>query len=262
MALDEIKPFVNSYLAIPLNHYLWMQDYKLYGQASCVFKTPKIYDELMNSILAANDNDAVFAESYAYAKQHNTLGLFFSKINGIDKSKVQQVTSISSFADDNTAVYEMLNNCERFFPVFYSDADMKAQFLSNDIRVNRLNPTKYVSSYLSKKLLSSNDLASFGYCLLGVITQSAANYIHEIDVNTGKWVTQDGWETGFKYTALNAAETIVWSASGPDTSAHTPKTLALNSIVHSFVNTPVSGKSFAQPAATRYCTLTSCTLFA
>lgn len=55
MSWVEIKKAVNSELTTPLNHLLWMNDYKTYGNNSYVKNIQNIYDELMHSPISLRD---------------------------------------------------------------------------------------------------------------------------------------------------------------------------------------------------------------
>lgn len=59
---------LNSQIAnVPLNHLIWLQDYKTYGEDSYVFRDKRILKELYASPIAAND-----VQIYKEAKNYNS----------------------------------------------------------------------------------------------------------------------------------------------------------------------------------------------
>ena len=85
MSWDEIKKGVNSDLNVPLNHLIWLNDYKTYGEDSYVFQNKDIWNELMMSRCAINDR-SVAGHVHQYANEHNRIGEVMNLTYGIDKS--------------------------------------------------------------------------------------------------------------------------------------------------------------------------------
>lgn len=68
MSFSDTLIGVNSAaLNTPLNHIIWLNDYKTYGENSYVFKDKRILKELYASPIAANDN-AIYDDAYSYNK--------------------------------------------------------------------------------------------------------------------------------------------------------------------------------------------------
>lgn len=68
MAWDEIKQSVNSYLDVPLNHIIWLNEYKTYGEDSYVFRDKDILNELYLSKCALNDT-YIYQNALSYIVQ-------------------------------------------------------------------------------------------------------------------------------------------------------------------------------------------------
>lgn len=70
MSWSEVKK-INSDLGAPLNHLIWLNDYKTYGENSYVFQDKRILKELYASPIAANDVQ-IFIEAANYNSSYMT----------------------------------------------------------------------------------------------------------------------------------------------------------------------------------------------
>ena len=79
---------VNSQaLNTPLNHIIWLNDYKTYGKDSYVFQNNGILEELYRSPISLYDNKInQEAFDYLYATYNSNIGSWFANLNGGDKS--------------------------------------------------------------------------------------------------------------------------------------------------------------------------------
>ena len=79
MSWSEIKKAVNSNLNVPLNHLIWLNDYKTFGKKSYVFNDKKILHELYkNWDLCINDED-IRLEAYEFARSNGSDEAFYNR---------------------------------------------------------------------------------------------------------------------------------------------------------------------------------------
>lgn len=69
MSWAEVKKAVNSDVLVPLNHLIWLIDYKTFGQESYVFNTKRILHELYTSPCAFNDKK-MYEESWKWLSEN------------------------------------------------------------------------------------------------------------------------------------------------------------------------------------------------
>lgn len=87
---------LNSQIAdVPLNHLIWLQDYKTYGEDSYVFQDKDIYNELMRSAPAINDINT-FSEALTHISEDGVnFGSFFKNFYPI-KANREQIAQLAS----------------------------------------------------------------------------------------------------------------------------------------------------------------------
>lgn len=99
MSLSEIIMGVNSQAVdVPLNHLMWLADYKTYGENSYVFQNKDILHELYKSPVAANDLK-ICNEAFEYIGNNceNIIGLWLANVYSL--KSVSGLRDCSSIAD-------------------------------------------------------------------------------------------------------------------------------------------------------------------
>ena len=111
MSISETLMGINSAaLDTPLNHLIWLNDYKTYGENSYVFRDKDILHELYKSVrISANDN-AIYIEAFNAIIDNNypIVGVYFGAINDIKQSDTDinwnSLTTMSAIASSETAM--------------------------------------------------------------------------------------------------------------------------------------------------------------
>lgn len=85
MSWEEIKKGVNSDLNVPLNHLIWLNDYKTYGENSYVFNEKDILHELYNSYRISMNDMTIRSEAMQYiSDQNKKVGSALKAIYGLE----------------------------------------------------------------------------------------------------------------------------------------------------------------------------------
>lgn len=187
MSWVEIRKAVNSDLNVPLNHLIWLNDYKTYGEKSYVFQNKDILHELYKDFqLTANDvsvNKTVL--EFLIKEDNPDIGLFFGSMYNssvdVDWSLMHSMYDIMC----NVKFAEALTKnplSETFFVdylplVLDSENIIDAYCSSKDILMTLYRNYKKanVSSFLtSNYLLSAAQKSSF-YTVTEVTTTYTAN---------------------------------------------------------------------------------------
>lgn len=109
---------LNSQIAnVPLNHLIWLQDYKTYGVDSYVFQNKDILHELYSSPIAANDS-TVFDEAYSHNRsvmtKDNFVGWYKNKYGNTTSDSLLKILlyDFSTWSDSefSTAIEAHYNN--------------------------------------------------------------------------------------------------------------------------------------------------------
>ena len=111
MSISETLMGINSAaLDTPLNHLIWLNDYKTYGENSYVFRDKDILHELYKSVrISANDN-TIYIEAFNAIIDNNypIVGVYFGAINDIKQSDADinwnSLTTMSAIASSETAM--------------------------------------------------------------------------------------------------------------------------------------------------------------
>lgn len=111
MSLSETLMGVNSRaLDTPLNHLIWLNDYKTYGEDSYVFQNKDIWNELMMSRCSIDDRSMV-GHVHQYANEHNRIGEVMKLTYGIDKSiNWSTIHNINDVCSNPDAIVSVLLN--------------------------------------------------------------------------------------------------------------------------------------------------------
>ncbi len=107
---------MNSQIAdVPLNHLIWLNDYKTYGEDSYVFQNKDILHELYASPIAANDR-GIFSEALSWIiEQNEQVGSWLSKRYSIkaDLKSLETIEDVSSNLDAVTSIVAETEVLER-----------------------------------------------------------------------------------------------------------------------------------------------------
>ena len=180
MSWDEIKKGVNSDLSVPLNHLIWLNDYKTYGKDSYVFQNKDILHELYMSSVAINDMN-INPEAIDYAKNNNCIGSAVKSVYGIDTSL--------NWSDVHT-VDDLINNKDTLSCAITNEnmLNMFLQyFVESEVAMTEIcNNKKALSILYDKNSTLGSVFASSSY-LLSACQVSSLYYVTESStpVSTG-----------------------------------------------------------------------------
>ena len=149
MSISDTLIGINSAaLDTPLNHMIWLNDYKTYGENSYVFQNKDILHELLLSSVAVNDK-ATSREAFEYAKSQNQFGNYIQNMYGIDRSlnwsNVKTVDDIIS--DDDILAYTITH--ETLLP------SLIGSLVENEYAMNAICNSKDAMSILYNDYLNS-----------------------------------------------------------------------------------------------------------
>lgn len=142
MSWGEVEK-INSWAkkGVPLNHLIWLQDYKTFGEDSYVFRDKEIYHELMFSKPAINDavtTDMSF--SYMEGLGVDMITNYYLNVYGFDKN-VANILSSKTYEE----ISENLDDLKTLFSssrVTVSLIESKMQSLIDAISNSSLNTTE------------------------------------------------------------------------------------------------------------------------
>ena len=112
MNWPEIKKAVNSDISTPLNHLMWLEDYKTYGEKSYVYNHKDKLHELYNNYdICMNDLD-VSGDAFEYViSEGAAAGKVLAHIYGIENADVlSSLTTIDDVANNSTAMGTIVDN--------------------------------------------------------------------------------------------------------------------------------------------------------
>lgn len=161
MSLSEIIMGVNSQAVdVPLNHLMWLADYKTYGENSYVFQNKDILHELYKSPVAANDLK-VCNEAFEYIGNNceEIIGPWLANVYSLkDISGLRDCDSIVNIISTQSAFDAVVASVFKdvFFAFnktaesFATTAGLKAASGNNDVM------TLLESSVIFKQAVSTN----------------------------------------------------------------------------------------------------------
>lgn len=117
-----IKKAINSDLSSPLNHLMWLNDYRIFGEESYVFQNKDILHELYEDYKLCMNAKPIQTETFAYVVTNNTeVGKALAGCKGItDADILAELTTVdvvvsntramTAVAANETAMTVMVNN--------------------------------------------------------------------------------------------------------------------------------------------------------
>lgn len=95
---------------VPLNHLIWLQDYKTYGEDSYVFRNKDILHELYLSTCALNDR-TIGTDALNYAISQNKMGVALNKIYGLEKTiDWSNINTLEDLVANTDALVQVCSN--------------------------------------------------------------------------------------------------------------------------------------------------------
>lgn len=163
---------LNSQIAdVPLNHLIWLNDYKTYGEASYVFNNKDILHELYRSPIAVNDKK-ISGEAIDYiVGTDQGVGTAFSHIYGIDSAQLRKLSSMNDIAESSSARAAVIGSALAYNVVANSTAAI-AKFV---VAAAGLNPSEYADmSVVADSAVAIGAIATSEEAKTLVLNSSAA----------------------------------------------------------------------------------------
>ena len=128
MSFAEIKKSVNTDLNTPLNHLSWLNDYKVFGNESYVFRNKAILNELYHSYTIVMNDESIYKEAFdAIAVEGSNVGKALAAINGIDSAEtLKTLSAMNAVANSATAMNAVANSATAMNAVLNSATAMNA----------------------------------------------------------------------------------------------------------------------------------------
>lgn len=119
---------INSDFNSPLNHLIWLNDYKTYGQNSYVYNDKDKWSELLSDYLLCMNDFGVAQYSLEYANTHNQAGKAFSAVYGTE-------THGTTLLDSCETIEDVYVENQNVFAYVYD----KLTWLQNYVKTNKAN---------------------------------------------------------------------------------------------------------------------------
>ena len=112
MSWPEIKKAVNSDISTPLNHLIWLNDYKIFGDSSFVFLNKDALHELYTNYKLCMNDSAINAEAFEYVLSVNTeVGTALANVYGIEATDtLKSLSTMNAVASSTVAMNAVANS--------------------------------------------------------------------------------------------------------------------------------------------------------
>ena len=123
-----IKKAINSDLSTPLNHLIWLNDYKTFGEESYVFQHKDILHELYRDYKLCMNESTINTEAFEYVLSLDTeVGMAFASIYGIEAiDTLKSLSTMNAVANSATAMNAVANSATAMNAVLNSATAMNA----------------------------------------------------------------------------------------------------------------------------------------
>lgn len=204
-----IKKAINSDLSTPLNHLMWLNDYRIFGEESDVFQNKGILHELYGNYKLCMNTSSIQTEAFDYVVTNNTeVGKALASIKGIyNADTIAQLTTVEevvstgramrSIAANETATKLMLSNEVTSGAIVNNETAM-AEILNSEtawsiVFYNEATMPAIVNSETYMNQVLGND-----ECMNSMLNSAIA--INAVAKGTSKWTT--AFKKNF-FTAIN-----------------------------------------------------------
>ena len=203
MSWPEIKKAVNSDISTPLNHLIWLNDYRIFGEESYVFQNKDTLHELYEDYKLCMNALPIQAEAFDYVVTNNTeVGKALASCEGItDADILAGLTTVDAVVSNNramaavaaneTAMRAMIGNETTNDAMFNSSTAMNAvvnsEVAMGVVAYNETVLNKFVNSETSMNAVVNSEVA------MGAVAGSsvAMNIFANNDVAVNKMVTSN-----------------------------------------------------------------------
>ena len=157
MSWPEIKKAVNSDISTPLNHLSWLNDYKVFGNASYVFRNKAILNELYHSYTIVMNDESIYTEAFdAIAVEGSNVGKALAAINGIESAgTLKTLSAMNAVANSETAMNAVLNSETAMNAVLNSETAMNA-VANSETAMNAVTASEKAMNNIVKSTLGWN----------------------------------------------------------------------------------------------------------
>lgn len=173
MSWDEVKKAVNSDLGVPLNHLIWLNDYKTYGENSYVFQDKDVLHELYKSSISSKDN-GIFQEALSYFIGIDSyLGMFIKNMFS-DHKNDKRLSSIDT-------MYELVSIYDPLLWIFTENGDLYNSVGSNANILNSLLQSSNLADVVYDNAPDSNTKLLNKDVINHVLEKKADQLLNDVD---------------------------------------------------------------------------------
>lgn len=151
MSWAEVKKAINTEVESPINHLLWLMDYKTFGEDSYVFRDKrKLYELYQDMAICVNDR-WIAVEVFEYCA-FELGGVFLSYAHGLnDESRdlLRELKTVGAVFDNNNATTAIFENDVAREVVLNSDFAMR-MIANNDVLMNKITSSSFLMNEVSK----------------------------------------------------------------------------------------------------------------
>ena len=239
---------LNSQIAdVPLNHLIWLQDYKTYGEDSYVFQNKDILHELYNSVSISATDKAITIEALnaIIENDYPTIGAFFGAMTDIKQSGAnvdwKSLESMNAIAESETAM-SIIAESETAMSAVASSETAMSVIVSSEIAMSAITSSNTAmtaiatSPLMTTMSISSSDVESYTIENAFVTSVTAKVYRWYNPSNNMYYYSIPGIE----YVLHGSTESTILSTSIANTNtALSDVEQAINNFVKSLVVTTV-----------------------
>ena len=204
---------LNSQIAnVPLNHLIWLNDYKTYGSDSYVSVDTDKYDELMRNYNLTMNDPLVMGEALEYAIANDEFGRAIANYKKISDASV--FNGITSFID--------LLSSRDALSVAFNDSTMCLALMRSENFISALYSNTENVDVLESSEALANIMSIYKEGITSAITVTEPMFILDVVCNSGYVTganTQSGLPTatcrsGANYNDINGENVVVAVATG------------------------------------------------
>lgn len=249
MAWDEIRKAVNSDLNVPLNHLIWLNDYKTYGENSYVFQNKDILHELLSNYILSMNDPIILTDALNFAMSNNEFSKavqYYKKIG--DPSVFNGIETFDDIVSERDALSTIFNDIVLASSLLHS-SDFISALYANPANADAVL-TSDVIAYMSalKETITSTITVEEPIFIIDVKCNATKN-TGTVDDST--YVIR--CVAGGNYTTINGETVTVSDVITFGDYANGPNYTTINSTVNSFgtkINLTTANRSYSSVSST------------
>jgi hypothetical protein len=211
--VDELKTVLNTDSRIPVNHIIWLNDYKFYGEESYVYQDKNVLHELYKDGALCIHDKSILDEASNWCIDNGYAGAFLAASYDMDVAgakALKPLTAMNAILASSTAMNAILASSTAMNAIAASSTAMNA-ILASSTAMNAILASSTAMNAIAKQYKNTEGL----FIMLKTINSSQDYIIKLYDTLTSAPSLFENKQVGY-WDGVTQANSIATVAAAPN----------------------------------------------